>query len=80
MTIEEAARLRETLESMFDHIEKKQNMVGDLQQIEKLHAEFASSAPPTLIHYLERRSYSKALEFLKVEFPQDEEGRQDVAR
>ena len=68
MTTEQATTLKETLESMFDRIAKKQNMIEDLQRIEQLHQGIALTAPPMLKHYLERRSYTKALEFLKGGF------------
>lgn len=52
---------------MFEHIERKQGMVEDLQRIEKLQNEIASTAPTMLNHYLQRRSYTKALHFLNHE-------------
>lgn len=65
MTAEQTIILKQTLESMFDSIAKKQNIIEALNQIEKIHQEIASTAPPMLIHYLKRRSYTKALDFLK---------------
>ena len=65
MTAEQATTLKETLESMFDQAAKKQNIMEDLERIEALHQKIASTAPPMLLHYLERRSYTKALDFLK---------------
>lgn len=67
MTSEQAQSLKESLESMFEHIERKQGMVEDLQRIEKLQSEIASTAPTMLNHYLQRRSYTKALHFLNHE-------------
>lgn len=64
MTPEQATTLKATLQSMFDNIEKRQDIIADLQQIEQLQQEIASTAPPMLNHYLQRRSYAKALEFL----------------
>ena len=64
MTPEQATTLKATLQSMFDNIEKRQDIIADLQQIEQLQQEVASTAPPMLNHYLQRRSYAKALEFL----------------
>ena len=68
MTTQQAITLKETLEVMFDHIAKKQVIMEQLEQIEKLHQEIALTAPPMLDHYLKRRSYAKALEFLKDVF------------
>ncbi len=65
MTAEQTQTLKETLELMFDGIQKKQNITQALNQIEKIHQEIESTAPPMLIHYLQRRSYTKALDFLK---------------
>ena len=65
MTPEQTNSLKQTLESMFDSIAKKQNIIEALTQIEKIHQDIASTAPPMLIHYLKRRSYTKALDFLK---------------
>ncbi|MCZ6677637.1 MAG: hypothetical protein O7E52_10335 [Candidatus Poribacteria bacterium] len=65
MTTQQAVTLETTLASMFDHIAKKQNIMADLEQIERLHQEVAPTASPMLRHYLERRSYTKALELLK---------------
>lgn len=67
MTSEQAKSLKESLESMFEHIARKQGMVEDLQQIEKLQGEIAPTAPKMLNHYLQRRSYTKALDFLNQE-------------
>ena len=67
MTSEQAKSLKESLESMFEHIERKQGMVEDLQRIEMLQSEIASTAPTMLNHYLQRRSYTKALHFLNHE-------------
>ena len=65
MTPEQTITLKQTLESMFDSIAKRQNITEALNQIEKIHQEVESTAPPMLIHYLKRRSYTKALDFLK---------------
>ncbi|MCH8292011.1 hypothetical protein IH992_13035 [Candidatus Poribacteria bacterium] len=77
MTAEQAQGLKTTLEAMFDNIAAKQSMIEDLQRIEKLHQEIASTAPPMLNHYLQRRSYTKALEFLEQGFVVEETDRPD---
>ena len=56
---------------MFEHIAQKQNIIEDLEQIERLHQEIGATIPPTLRHYLQRRSYTKALDFLKDDFVVD---------
>ncbi len=77
MTAEQAQGLKTTLESMFDNIAAKQSMIEDLQRIEQLHQEIAPTAPPMLNHYLQRRSYTKALEFLEQGFVVEETDRPD---
>ena len=67
MTTEQAKSLKESLESMFENIAAKQGMADDLQQIERLQRDIAPTAPSMLNHYLERRSYTKALDFLNRE-------------
>ena len=64
MTTEQATTLKATLESMFEHIAQEESIVEDLEQIERLQQEVRTTAPPQLRHYLERRSYTKALDFL----------------
>jgi glutamate synthase domain-containing protein 3 len=71
MTTEQATSLKATLESMFEHIAQKESIVEDLEQIERLQQEFASTVPAQLRHYLQRRSYTKALDFLKDDFVAD---------
>lgn len=71
MTVEQATTLKATLESMFDHIAQKQSIIEDLERIEQLHQEIGSTGPSQLRHYLQRRSYTKALDFLKQDFDAD---------
>ena len=68
MTTEQATNLKATLESMFAHIAQKESIIEDFEQIERLQQEVGTTAPPQLRHYLERRSYTKALDFLKDDF------------
>jgi hypothetical protein len=75
MTLEQAKILQEALESMFDHISKNQSVMEELERIENLHREIASTAPPMLNHYLERRSYVKALDFIKHGFVVEDKDR-----
>ncbi len=71
MTTEQATSLKVTLESMFDHIAQKESIVDDLEQIERLQQEFGATVPTQLRHYLQRRSYTKALDFLNEDFVSD---------
>ena len=71
MTTKQATSLKTTLESMFAHIAQKESIIEDLEQIERLQQEIGSTVPSQLRHYLQRRSYTKALEFLKEDFVAD---------
>ena len=71
MTSEQATSLKTTLESMFEHIAQKESIVADLEEIERLHQEIGSTVPSQLRHYLQRRSYTKALDYLKDDFVAD---------
>lgn len=71
MTTEQATSLKTTLESMFQHIAQKESIIEDLEQIERLQQEIGSTVPSQLRHYLQRRSYTKALDFLKDDFAAD---------
>ena len=71
MTTEQATTLKTTLESMFEHITQKESIIEDLEQIERLQEEIGSTVPSQLRHYLQRRSYTKALDFLKEDFVAD---------
>ena len=68
MTTEQATTLKTILESMFEHIAQKESIVEELEQIERLQHEIGSTIPSQLRHYLQRRSYTKALDFLKDDF------------
>ena len=68
MTTEQATNLKTILESMFAHIAQKESIIEDLEQIERLQEEIGSTVPSQLRHYLQRRSYTKALDFLKDDF------------
>ena len=71
MTTEQATTLKTTLESMFERIAQKQSIIEDLEQIERLHQEIGATAPSQLRHYLQRRSYTKALDLLREDFVAD---------
>ena len=62
----QTAALRQVLEIMFARIETGEDILDQLDQINVLHQELDATAPKMLQHYLERRSYTKALELLKT--------------
>ncbi len=65
MTTEQAADLQNTLETMLNRIATGDDITDQLLMIEQLSADIESAAPTMLKHYLERKSYTKALDFLK---------------
>ena len=71
MTSEQATDLKTTLESMFEHIAQKESIIEDLEQMERIEQEIGSTIPSQLRHYLQRRSYTKALDFLRDDFVTD---------
>ena len=73
MTSEQATSLKTSLESMFEHIAQKESIIEDLEQMERLQQEIGSTIPSQLRHYLQRRSYTKALDFLTEDFIADSE-------
>ena len=72
------AELRQALETMFDRIAAGEDILEQLDRINVLHREVAAgnirwetdasknTAPKMLCHYLERKSYVKALDLLKT--------------
>ena len=56
------------LTGMMDAIAARDNGVAiadQLHRIDRIRDELGDEAPPMLQHYLEKRSYAKALEFLR---------------
>ena len=62
----QVAELRQALETMFDKIATGEDILEQLDRINVLHRELAPTAPKMLAHYLERKSYTKALDLLKT--------------
>lgn len=61
------ADLRQTLETMMQRIETGEDIMEQLDGIDALSQELAlTETPKMLLHYLERKSYTKALEFLRA--------------
>lgn len=79
MTTEQVSTLKTTLETMFARIEQQENVIEQLEQIGKLQQEIAPTAPAMLNHYLERRSYTKALDFLKQGYVIEDPNRPDCS-
>ena len=64
--IERFSDLRQALETMMQRIETGEDIMEQLKQIEVLSQELAPTAPKMLLHYLERKSYTKALALLET--------------
>jgi hypothetical protein len=65
MTQDQVNDLKASLSGMMDRIEKKEPIIDQLEQIGRIQTEIAGSAPAQLSHFLERRSYAKAIEYLE---------------
>lgn len=65
MLVEHLSELRQTLDTMFSRIEAGEDIMAQLHRIEALSQDISATAPAMLLHYLERKSYTKALDFLK---------------
>ena len=57
--------LRQALETMMQRIETGEDIMGQLERIDTLYQELTPTAPKMLLHYLERKSYTKALALLE---------------
>ena len=60
------AELRQALETMLARIETGEDILEQLERIDTLSHDLAPTAPKMLQHYLERKSYTKALDLLKT--------------
>tara|TARA_B100000676_G_C17293207_1_gene443453 strand:- start:75 stop:332 length:258 start_codon:yes stop_codon:yes gene_type:complete len=65
MTQNDVDRLIVSLNEMMERIQSKEPILEQLQEIGRIQAEIANTAPAQLNHFLERRSYAKALEYLQ---------------
>ena len=66
MRVEGLSELRQALQTMLSRIEAGEDILEQLEQIDALHQDLAPTAPKMLRHYLERKSYTKALDLLKT--------------
>ena len=64
MQVDGLLELRQVLETMFSRIETGEDILEQLEQINVLHQELDPTAPKMLRHYLEQKSYTKALALL----------------
>ena len=66
MQIESLSELKQALETMLSRIETGEDILEQLERINVLHRELPATAPKMLRHYLERKSYTKALALLET--------------
>ena len=66
MTATHVEDLKNTLKGMFNAIEKKENIAEHILKLDDIQREISNTAPAQLRHFLERRSYTKALEYLET--------------
>ncbi len=64
MTRTHVSDLKSHLEALMGHVERKEDISADLAAIGKLQADLEGRVPFQLTHFLQNRSYEKALEFL----------------
>lgn len=65
MTTQQASELKNTLKDMMNRIANGEDITEQLLSINQLSIDIESTAPKMLMHYLQRKSYTKALDFLK---------------
>lgn len=65
-------RLREALVDFMRAAAEQGDVGAALKRVTELQAQLGVDAPPMLRHYLERRSYQKALDFLNSDRPETE--------
>lgn len=77
MTATHVDDLRNTLKGMFDAIAQKENIVEHILKLDDIQREIVNTAPAQLRHFLERRSYAKALEYLDTGIVTEDPNRPD---
>ena len=65
MTTEQSVELRNTLETMLTRIATGDDITDQLLKIQQISIAIEATAPTMLKHYLQKKSYTKALDFLK---------------
>ena len=65
MTSAQAASLRNALEALMDAIEKREPIAERLHHLAALQRKLAPFTSRQLDHFLQNRSYTKALEYLR---------------
>lgn len=77
MTSDQAIDIRATLLAMFEAIDKNENIAEHLIKLDDIQRGLDRGVPAQLRHFLERRSYVKALEYLETGLVIDDPNRPD---
>lgn len=72
-----AQDIHSTLVAMFEAIEKKENITDHILKLDDIQRGLDNNTPAQLRHFLERRSYAKALEYLETGIVIDDPNRPD---
>ena len=65
MTTQQSSELQNTLESMLNRIATGDDITEQLLRIQQISNDIESTAPTMLKHYLQKKSFTNALDFLK---------------
>ncbi len=77
VTSEQAAPLQNALENLMDSIEKREPITDHLLHLSRLQKKLAPVTSPQLNHFLQNRSYTKALEYLRNGIVMEDPSRPD---
>ena len=69
--------LRLSLSTMMERIDRNEPIIDQLEEIVRLQVEIVDTAPAQLSHFLERRSYAKALEYIAQGYISEDPDRPD---
>jgi hypothetical protein len=77
MTEAQTSALQGHIRSLLGAIESGDEIASDMDAVDKLRQELAGTAPFQLMHFLENRSYQKALEYLSDGAVEEDPNRPD---
>ena len=77
MTTNQTNQLKDALTSLMSSIADKQNIADHLAEIGRIQTDIAATATPQLNHFLQNRSYEKALEYLSLGSATEDPNRPD---
>lgn len=77
MTEIQTSALQGHIRSLMGRIGRGEDIVSDMDAIDRIRQELDGTAPFQLMHFLENRSYQKALEYLSEGAVEGDPGRSD---